>query len=46
MKAGSWLRRNWLWAAGGAFLGVHLATWLLQRAMRSACSNDQSINQS
>ncbi|XP_068582906.1 uncharacterized protein [Cebidichthys violaceus] len=40
MKPHSWLRRNWLWAAGGAFVSVHLATWLMQSAMRSAVRSE------
>ncbi|XP_071753071.1 uncharacterized protein LOC139909817 [Centroberyx gerrardi] len=45
MKAQSWLRRNWLWVAGGAFLGVHLATWVLQRAMRSAVRSEVALKE-
>lgn len=33
---GGWLRRNWPWVAGGALLGVHVATWLMQRAVKNA----------
>ncbi|XP_069385729.1 uncharacterized protein [Paralichthys olivaceus] len=43
MKPRSWIRRNWLWAAGGAFLAVHLATWLMQRAMRSAVRSEAAL---
>ncbi|XP_078124161.1 uncharacterized protein LOC144529086 [Sander vitreus] len=43
MKPGSWLRRNWLWAAGGAFVTVHLATWLMQSAMRSAVRSEAAL---
>ncbi|KAJ3614275.1 hypothetical protein NHX12_017849 [Muraenolepis orangiensis] len=37
------LRRNWLWVAGGAFLGVHLITWLLQRTMKSAVHSEMRL---
>uniref|UniRef100_A0A8C2XMT7 Uncharacterized protein n=1 Tax=Cyclopterus lumpus TaxID=8103 RepID=A0A8C2XMT7_CYCLU len=40
MKPRSWLRRNWLWAAGGAFLSVHAATWLMQSAVRGAVRSE------
>ncbi|TNN27614.1 hypothetical protein EYF80_062240 [Liparis tanakae] len=36
----SWLRRNWLWAAGGAFLSVHAATWLMQSAVKGAVRSE------
>ncbi|XP_069577748.1 uncharacterized protein [Brachyistius frenatus] len=45
MKPRSWLRRNWLWAAGGIFVGVHLSTWLLQRAMRSSVRSEVALKQ-
>uniref|UniRef100_A0A3P8UDW5 Uncharacterized protein n=1 Tax=Cynoglossus semilaevis TaxID=244447 RepID=A0A3P8UDW5_CYNSE len=40
MKTQSWFRKNWLWAAGGAFVSIHIATWLLQRAARSAARTE------
>lgn len=43
MKPRSWLRRNWLWAAGGAFVTIHLATWLMQRAMRSSVRSEAAL---
>lgn len=43
MKPQSWLRRNWLWAAGGAFVTIHLATWLMQKAMKSAARSETAL---
>ncbi|CAB1438283.1 unnamed protein product, partial [Pleuronectes platessa] len=43
MKPRSWISRNWLWAAGGAFLTVHLATWLMQRAVRSSVRSEAAL---
>ncbi|XP_071060892.1 uncharacterized protein [Pseudochaenichthys georgianus] len=45
MRSQSWLRRNWLWAAGGAFVSIHLATWLMQTAMRSSVRSDTALKQ-
>uniref|UniRef100_A0A8D3BQE3 Transmembrane protein n=1 Tax=Scophthalmus maximus TaxID=52904 RepID=A0A8D3BQE3_SCOMX len=45
MKPRSWIRRNWLWAGGGAFLSVHLVTWLLQRAMKSSAHSEAALRQ-
>ncbi|KAJ8246156.1 hypothetical protein GJAV_G00264250 [Gymnothorax javanicus] len=36
MKNPSWMRRNWLWVAGGAFVSIHFGTWVMQRAMKSS----------
>uniref|UniRef100_A0A8B9HDH0 Uncharacterized protein n=1 Tax=Astyanax mexicanus TaxID=7994 RepID=A0A8B9HDH0_ASTMX len=41
----SWLRRNWLWAAGGAFLGLHLATWILQKSMKHSVHSELQLKQ-
>lgn len=43
MKPQSWLRRNWLWAAGGAFLTLHLSTWLMQRAAKSLARSETAL---
>lgn len=43
MKPQSWLRRNWLWAAGGAFVTIHLSTWLLQRSMKSVAHSEAAL---
>ena len=43
MKPQSWLRRNWMWAAGGALLGVHLFTWLLQTSMKRAVRSETAL---
>ncbi|KAG7236914.1 hypothetical protein INR49_000126 [Caranx melampygus] len=45
MKPQSWLRRNWLWVGGGAFLSIHLFTWLLQRTMKSAVRSEAALRQ-
>lgn len=45
MKPQSWLRRNWMWAAGGAFVTIHLVTWLMQRAMKSAARSEAALKQ-
>lgn len=45
MRPQSWLRRNWLWAAGGAFVTIHLATWLMQRAMKSTVRSEVALKQ-
>lgn len=45
MKPQSWLRRNWLYAAGGAFVTIHLATWLMQRAMKSSARSEAALRQ-
>uniref|UniRef100_A0A3B3BQY1 Uncharacterized protein n=1 Tax=Oryzias melastigma TaxID=30732 RepID=A0A3B3BQY1_ORYME len=45
MKPQSWLRRNWLLAAGGAFVTIHLSTWVLQKAMKSSVRSEVSIKQ-
>lgn len=45
MTPRSWLRRNWLWAAGGAFVTVHLATWAVQRAAKSAARSEAARHQ-
>uniref|UniRef100_A0A8C6UNK2 Uncharacterized protein n=1 Tax=Neogobius melanostomus TaxID=47308 RepID=A0A8C6UNK2_9GOBI len=39
----SWLRRNWPWAVGGAFVSVHLFTWILQRAMKSSVQSERAL---
>lgn len=43
MRSGSWLRRNWPWAVGGAFVSVHLFTWILQRAMKSSVQSERAL---
>lgn len=45
MKPQSWLRKNWFWAAGAAFLGIHLATWVMQRAMKSAVRSEVALKE-
>uniref|UniRef100_A0A4W5RKG1 Uncharacterized protein n=1 Tax=Hucho hucho TaxID=62062 RepID=A0A4W5RKG1_9TELE len=45
MKPQSWLRKNWLWVAGGSFLGIHLTTWLMQRAMRSIARSEMALKE-
>ncbi|KAG1956147.1 hypothetical protein F2P79_007989 [Pimephales promelas] len=43
MRNQSWLRKNWIWVAGGAFSGIHFSTWLLQKAMKSSVRTEQQI---
>jgi len=43
MKSQSWLRRNWLWAAGGTFVLVHLGTWLMQRSVKSVVRSEMTL---
>ncbi|XP_035516027.1 protein jagged-1a-like [Morone saxatilis] len=45
MKPQSWIRRNWLWAAGGAFVSIHLGTWLMQKAMKSSVRSEAALKQ-
>uniref|UniRef100_A0A673CH45 Uncharacterized protein n=1 Tax=Sphaeramia orbicularis TaxID=375764 RepID=A0A673CH45_9TELE len=45
MKPQSWIRKNWLWAAGGAFVTIHLTTWLMQRAMKTAVRSETALKQ-
>lgn len=32
----SWIRKNWLLVAGVAFIGVHLGTYVIQRAAKQS----------
>lgn len=43
MKPQNWLRRNWLWVGGGAFVTIHLSTWLMQRAMKSVAQSEAAL---
>ncbi|XP_072565597.1 uncharacterized protein [Paramormyrops kingsleyae] len=43
MKKPSWLRKNWLWVAGAAFVGIHFGTWLMQQAMKSSARSEKVI---
>uniref|UniRef100_A0A672FJ96 Transmembrane protein n=1 Tax=Salarias fasciatus TaxID=181472 RepID=A0A672FJ96_SALFA len=43
MRSQSWIRRNWFWAAGGAFVGVHMLTWVLQKAMKHSVRSEASL---
>lgn len=36
MKNPSWIRKNWLLVAGVTFLGVHIGTYVLQRAAKES----------
>ncbi|RVE76618.1 hypothetical protein OJAV_G00010440 [Oryzias javanicus] len=45
MKPQSWLRRNWLLAAGGAFVTIHLSTWILQKVMKRSVRSEVSVKQ-
>ncbi|KAG7316046.1 hypothetical protein KOW79_020912 [Hemibagrus wyckioides] len=43
MKNASWLRKNWMWVAGGSFLGLHLATWIMQKAMKKSVHSELQL---
>ncbi|XP_063104771.1 uncharacterized LOC128706666 homolog [Cavia porcellus] len=32
----SWIRKNWLLVAGVSFIGVHLGTYVIQRAAKQS----------
>uniref|UniRef100_A0A8C5DLX9 Uncharacterized protein n=1 Tax=Gouania willdenowi TaxID=441366 RepID=A0A8C5DLX9_GOUWI len=42
MKPQSWIRRNWLWAGGGALVSIHLLTWLMQRMMKNSVRSENT----
>ncbi|XP_070409716.1 uncharacterized protein [Nothobranchius furzeri] len=43
MKPQSWMRRKWLWVAGGAFVTIHLTTWILQKAVKSSTRSEMEL---
>ncbi|XP_059576154.1 uncharacterized LOC128706666 homolog [Alligator mississippiensis] len=43
MKKTSWLRKNWLLVAGLSFLGVHIGTYLIQRAAKNSVKSTVEI---
>uniref|UniRef100_A0A3B4A8E3 Uncharacterized protein n=1 Tax=Periophthalmus magnuspinnatus TaxID=409849 RepID=A0A3B4A8E3_9GOBI len=43
MRSQSWLRSNWPWAVGGAFVTVHLFTWIMQKAMKSSVQSERQV---
>lgn len=43
MRNHSWLRKNWMWVAGGAFLGIHLGTWALQKVTKNLVRSEQQL---
>uniref|UniRef100_A0A3Q2ZZ94 Transmembrane protein n=1 Tax=Kryptolebias marmoratus TaxID=37003 RepID=A0A3Q2ZZ94_KRYMA len=43
MKPQSWIRRNWFWAAGGAFATIHLSTWILQKVTKSSVRSEVEL---
>ncbi|KAJ0050652.1 hypothetical protein NL108_005032 [Boleophthalmus pectinirostris] len=43
MRSQSWLRRNWPWAVGGAFITVHLFTWIMNKAMKSSVQSQRTL---
>ncbi|XP_062813798.1 uncharacterized LOC128706666 homolog [Anolis carolinensis] len=43
MKKISWIRKNWLLVAGLTFVGVHLGTYLVQRAAKSSAKSGLDI---
>uniref|UniRef100_A0A3B5R032 Uncharacterized protein n=1 Tax=Xiphophorus maculatus TaxID=8083 RepID=A0A3B5R032_XIPMA len=45
MKSQSWLRKNWLWTAGGTFVLIHLSTWGLQKVTKSSVRSEVELKQ-
>ncbi|XP_058535644.1 uncharacterized LOC128706666 homolog [Ochotona princeps] len=45
MKNTSWIRKNWLLVAGVTFIGVHLGTYLLQRAAKQSVKSQSGSQQ-
>ncbi|XP_072799925.1 uncharacterized protein [Vicugna pacos] len=45
MKNTSWIRKNWLLTAGVSFIGVHLGTYLIQRAAKQSVKSQSGGNQ-
>uniref|UniRef100_A0A4W4GJW7 Uncharacterized protein n=1 Tax=Electrophorus electricus TaxID=8005 RepID=A0A4W4GJW7_ELEEL len=45
MKSQSWLKKNWFWVAGGAFVGLHLVTWVMQKAMKRTVRSELELKQ-
>lgn len=43
MKKVSWIRKNWLLVAGLSFIGVHLGTYLIQKAAKSSAKSGLEI---
>ncbi|XP_060641832.1 uncharacterized protein [Anolis sagrei] len=43
MKKISWIRKNWLLVAGLTFVGVHLGTYLVQKAAKSSAKSGLDI---
>ncbi|XP_071996568.1 uncharacterized protein [Engystomops pustulosus] len=43
MKQKSFLRRNWFWVAGFAFLGVHFGTYFIQRMAKSSARETMAV---
>ncbi|XP_067421403.1 uncharacterized protein [Emydura macquarii macquarii] len=41
----SWVRKNWLLVAGLSFLGVHIGTYLIQRAAKNSAKSAFEIKQ-
>ncbi|KAM5245548.1 uncharacterized protein ACOB6Z_011285 [Ctenodactylus gundi] len=35
----SWIRKNWLLVAGVSFIGVHLGTYIIQRAAKQSAKS-------
>ncbi|KAG5855595.1 hypothetical protein ANANG_G00050730 [Anguilla anguilla] len=45
MKNSGWLRKNWLWVAGSAFISIHIGTWLMQKALKSSVRSETQMKQ-
>ncbi|XP_075420114.1 uncharacterized protein LOC142462277 [Tenrec ecaudatus] len=45
MRNISWIRKNWLLVAGVSFIGVHLGTYLIQRAAKHSARSQAGDKQ-
>ncbi|XP_073717001.1 uncharacterized protein [Misgurnus anguillicaudatus] len=43
MRNQNWFRKNWMWVAAGAFLGIHLGTWALQKVTKNSVRSEQQL---
>ncbi|XP_076851303.1 uncharacterized protein LOC143502004 [Brachyhypopomus gauderio] len=45
MRSQTWLRKKWLWVAGGAFVGLHFVTWIMQKTMKRTVRTELELKQ-
>ncbi|XP_069810867.1 uncharacterized protein [Dendropsophus ebraccatus] len=43
MKQKSFVRKNWFWVAGAAFLGIHFGTYIIQKVAKSSARDNTAI---